>query len=125
MIDRDNHDKGFSRTESITADKAADFLDRLSFRIKLILMIYWLVQAHLRLGGDDAIHFSPLAFFSVISHENFLYTARKFPLYRKKISVIPRVNFRYTAGFHADVPGIRSSAFALVEKKFLPLLPTA
>ena len=34
MIDRNNHYEGFSTTESITADKVADFLDRLSFRIK-------------------------------------------------------------------------------------------
>ena len=34
MIDRDNHYEGFSTTESITADKVADFLDRLSFRIR-------------------------------------------------------------------------------------------
>lgn len=34
MIDRNNHYEGFSMTESITADKVADFLDRLSFRIK-------------------------------------------------------------------------------------------
>ena len=34
MIDRDNHYEGFSTTESITADKLADFLDQLSFRIR-------------------------------------------------------------------------------------------
>lgn len=34
MIDRNNHYEGFSTSESITADKVADFLDRLSFRIK-------------------------------------------------------------------------------------------
>lgn len=34
MIDRNNRYDGFSTSESITADKAADFLDRLSFRIK-------------------------------------------------------------------------------------------
>lgn len=34
MIDRNNRYDGFSTTENITADKVADFLDRLSFRIK-------------------------------------------------------------------------------------------
>lgn len=34
MIDRNNRYEGFSTQESITADKVADFLDRLSFRIK-------------------------------------------------------------------------------------------
>jgi transposase len=34
MIDRNNRYDGFSTTESITADKVADFLDRLSFRIR-------------------------------------------------------------------------------------------
>ena len=34
MINRDNHYEGFSTTESITADKVADFLDRFSFRIR-------------------------------------------------------------------------------------------
>ena len=34
MIDRNNRHEGFSTQESITADKVADFLDRLSFRIK-------------------------------------------------------------------------------------------
>ncbi|MEO4794620.1 IS630 family transposase [Bacteroides uniformis] len=34
MIDRDNCHEGFFTQESITADKVADFLDRLSFRIK-------------------------------------------------------------------------------------------
>ena len=34
MIDRNNRHEGFSTSESITADKVADFLDRLSFRIK-------------------------------------------------------------------------------------------
>ena len=34
MIDRNNHYNGFTTTESITADKVADFLDRFSFRIK-------------------------------------------------------------------------------------------
>lgn len=34
MIDRNNRYEGFSTSESITADKVADFLDRLSFRIK-------------------------------------------------------------------------------------------
>lgn len=34
MIDRNNRYDGFSTTDSITADKVADFLDRLSFRIK-------------------------------------------------------------------------------------------
>lgn len=33
MIDRNNRYDGFSTTESITAEKVADFLDRLSFRI--------------------------------------------------------------------------------------------
>ena len=34
MIDPDNHYDGFTTTESITADKVADFLDRFSFRIR-------------------------------------------------------------------------------------------
>lgn len=34
MIDRNNHYNGFTTTESITADKVADFLDRLSFHIR-------------------------------------------------------------------------------------------
>ncbi|MEY8685873.1 transposase [Bacteroides sp. AN502(2024)] len=33
MIDRNNRYDGFSTSESITADKVADFLDQLSFRI--------------------------------------------------------------------------------------------
>lgn len=34
MIDRNNRYEGFTTSESITADKVADFLDRLSFKIK-------------------------------------------------------------------------------------------
>ena len=34
MIDRNNRYEGFSTTENMTADKVADFLDRLSFRIR-------------------------------------------------------------------------------------------
>ena len=34
MIDRNNRYEGFSTSESVTADKVADFLDRLSFRIR-------------------------------------------------------------------------------------------
>ncbi|WP_421728620.1 transposase [Bacteroides salyersiae] len=34
MIDCNNRYEGFSTAESITADKVADFLDRISFRIK-------------------------------------------------------------------------------------------
>lgn len=34
MIDRDKHYEGFNTAGSITADKVADFLDRLSFRIR-------------------------------------------------------------------------------------------
>lgn len=34
MIDRNNRYEGFSTTENITADKVADFLDRLSLRIR-------------------------------------------------------------------------------------------
>lgn len=34
MIDRNNRYEGFSTSQNITADKVADFLDRLSFRIK-------------------------------------------------------------------------------------------
>ena len=34
MIDRNNRYEGFSTTENMTADRVADFLDRLSFRIR-------------------------------------------------------------------------------------------
>ncbi len=34
MIDRNNRYEGFSTTENMTADKIADFMDRLSFRIR-------------------------------------------------------------------------------------------
>ncbi len=33
MIDRNNHYKGFTSTESITADKVVSFLDTFSFRV--------------------------------------------------------------------------------------------
>ena len=34
MIDRKNHYEGFSTTENMTAEKIADFIDRLSMRIR-------------------------------------------------------------------------------------------
>ena len=34
MIDRNNHYEGFSTTENMTAEKIADFIDRLSMRIR-------------------------------------------------------------------------------------------